>query len=978
MLTLVMGNTHYSVVTVLTAFMGGLALGSFLGGRFIDQKGRPLMVYAVLEVCIGVYCFFIPVIIQAAFPVLKWMYAGYHESPLQLGFLRFLVCGGILLVPTAFMGATLPALSKFVSSRFEFIARDVGALYAVNTFGAVLGAMSSAFILMPWLGLQGSITLAAGINAAIAAAIFLFFPYRRDCFRERELVEQSWAEPEEKSWNRTLVLWVFGFSGVSALIYQVAWNRIFSLVLGSSVYAFSLIVTTFIFGIALGAAVFSRWSDTCGDLMKTFGFLQAGIGMSALLVLPWFGFVPLLNRWIYQNMGVDFAVLQWTNFLIIFSFFFVPTFLMGGQFPLALKLVSGSLARVGRNVGLVYAFNTVGAIFGAFIGGFILIPWVGIQNSILCAIVLNVGLGLLLLSQASSVSLNLKIYALPLALILCLWGVRSVPAWDKAVITSGSFMPYRIDDLEEALRKNNKILFYREGIHTTVTTELAVSGNIFLRVNGKTDASLALDMRTQLLSGYLPLFFHEKPDSVLVIGLGSGITLGAVEQFPVQEIDLVEISPAVIEGARFFAPFNHDALKDERVNLIAEDGRSHVTFTDRMYDVIISEPSNPWISGVGTLFTLEFFNRVKKKLNPKGIVCIWVHTNMSPSNFKSVVRTFAAAFHYVTMWESIIGDDYLLLGSNEPYRLPYRKVEDYLTDSSRNTDLSKIGVRSVRDLMSLMITSTSGLKEFSGDAPLHTDDNLLLEFQAPRYIYKDERDVLVRQIAPFFKIDPDYLDVSAFEGETRARILRDIVSAERSASQVEDIKRRAHIERLLDSAQKAFNRGSYEKALAHYSEILKLNPDEVMTHLNMGNVFSAMERYDQAELAYKKSVAINPFYVFGYIGLAKLYITMGQASKASRILREVSEWHPDDPETRVYLGLAFSLEKEPEKARNEFEKAVSLDPEFALAHYYLAIHYWKRKPRLAKRHLTLFLQLADIESSEEPLVIKAKKLLAKI
>ncbi|MFQ5716923.1 MAG: fused MFS/spermidine synthase, partial [Nitrospinales bacterium] len=636
------------------------------------------------------------------------------------------------------------------------------------------------------------------------------------------------------------------------------------------------------------------------------------------------------------------------------------------------------LARVGRNVGLAYAFNTVGAILGAFIGGFILVPWAGIQNSILCAIVLNVGLGLLLLSRASSVSLNTKIYALPLALILCLWGARSVPAWDKAVITSGSFMPYRIDDLEEALRKNNKILFYREGLHTTVTTELAVSGNIFLRVNGKTDASLALDMRTQLLSGYLPLFFHEKPDSVLVIGLGSGITLGAVEQFPVQKVDLVEISPAVIEGARFFAPFNHDALKDDRVSLIAEDGRSHVTLTDRMYDVIISEPSNPWISGVGTLFTLEFFDRVKKKLNPKGIVCIWVHTNMSPSNFKSVVRTFAAAFPYVTMWEAIVGDDYLLLGSNEPYRLPYRKVENYLTDSSKNTDLSKIGVRSVRDLMSLMIVSTSGLKKFSGDAPLHTDDNLLLEFQAPRYIYKDERDVLVRQIAPFFKIDPDYLDVSASEGENRARILRDIVSVERSASQVEDIKRKARIERLLNSAQKAFNKGAYEEALGHYSEILKLNPDEVMTYLNMGNVFSAIGQYDKAESAYKKSVAINPYYVFGYIGLAKLYITTGQASKAARILLEVSEWHPDDSETRVYLGLAFSFEKEPEKARNEFEKAISLDPEFALAHYYLAIHYWKRKPWLAKRHLKKFLQLSDIESSEDPLVVKAKKLLAKI
>ena len=223
-------------------------------------------------------------------------------------------------------------------------------------------------------------------------------------------------------------------------------------------------------------------------------------------------------------------------------------------------------------------------------------------------------------------------------------------------------MPYRIEDLKEAEEKKNKVLFFKEGMHTTVTTELSTSGNIFLRVNGKTDASLGLDMRTQLLSGYLPMLFHTNPKSALVIGQGSGITLGAVEQFPLDEINLVEISSAVIEGSRFFDPFNHEALNDKRLTLLLEDGRNHIALSKNTYDVIVSEPSNPWISGVGALFTVDFFELLKKRLNPGGIACIWVHTNMSPDSFKSIVHSFTKKFQFVTMWESIAGDDYLLIG----------------------------------------------------------------------------------------------------------------------------------------------------------------------------------------------------------------------------------------------------------------------------------------------------------------------------
>ena len=676
LLTRVMGNTHYSIATVLTIFMAGLALGSYLGGRWIDGKKNPLFVYATLEGAIGIYCLLIPSIIDSAFPLFEWVYQTQNESYSKASLCRFFICGAILLIPTALMGATLPVLSKYVSRERACIGRDVGTLYSLNTFGAVFGALSSAFLFMRIWGVLATIWFAAALNILIAVVIFILFRSDVNTTSKEELNQTKESiESSSLGSNVIFILLAFGFSGWCALTYQIAWNRILSLLLGSSIYAFSLILTTFILGLALGTMVFSHMVNKFKNPLVVFGFLQIGIGVSAMAMIPLFENIPFINRWVYQNWNMEFATIQWSVFLVIFCFLFVPTFFMGGQFPVVVRLVVRKLGTLGHSIGKVYASNTVGTTIGAFLAGFVLIPWIGVQNTILVAVGLNLLVGTTVLVFSADLALNSKIYVLPAILVVCFLYGRSMETWDKSVISSGSYMPYRIGDLSEAEKKANKILFFKEGTHTTVTTELSVSGNIFLRVNGKTDASLAMDMRTQLLSGYLPMFLHGDPESVLVIGQGSGITLGAVEQFPIKSVDLVEISSAVIEGSRYFDSFNHNALSDKRLKVILADGRNHVALADQKYDVIISEPSNPWISGVGALFTDNFFKLMKKRLNPNGVACIWVHTNMSPMSFKSVARTFSKNFKQVTMWESIVGDDYLIIGSDSEYKLSYSQVD---------------------------------------------------------------------------------------------------------------------------------------------------------------------------------------------------------------------------------------------------------------------------------------------------------------
>ena len=957
--------------------MGGLALGSFVGGKIIDRDFNPLAAYAILEAGIGLYCLFIPLFIELAFPLFQWIYLNLGDSYTQTSLVRFLVCGFLLIIPATFMGATLPVLSKLVSRDENFIGKDVGRLYSINTFGAVVGALASAFVFMRFLGVQSTISVAAVANICIALLIYFIF---KPPLKER----LSYLAPPSKEVGASLqkrdlfILLSFAVSGLAALVYQVTWTRILSLLLGSSVYAFSLILAIFIFGLAVGTVTTSNLLYKIRYLVRGFGVTQIIIGLSSLFIIPLFGRIPFVNRWVYENLGQQFHIMQGANFITILGLLFIPTFFMGAQFPIVIKILATKLETVGQNVGRAYAFNTVGAIIGSFMGGFVLIPTLGIQATILSMVFLNVLLGITLLALGSQLSFNWKIYGLPGVFIFCVFFANWIAPWDRSVISSGSFMPYRIGDLKEAELKKNKILFFKEGVHTTVTTELSASGNIFLRVNGKTDASLALDMRTQLLSGYLPMLFHENPKSALVIGQGSGITLGAVEQFPVDKINLVEISPAVIEGSRFFDPFNHNALNDERLSILLEDGRNHIALSKKSYDVIVSEPSNPWISGVGALFTVDFFDLLKKRLNPGGLACIWVHTNMSPDSFKSIIRSFTEQFPFVTMWESIAGDDYLLIGSEQEYRLSFEKTQKYLKNETTGKDFAHIGIRNVPDLMSLMIMSRPNLVEFSKNTILHTDDNSFLEFNAPEYVYKDERDLLVRQLTPFIKLEPEFVNFKNIQPEIINRVNKRLLRLERSESQIEEIKRKARMTTLLEQAEAAYNVGDITQALDFYAKVLALDPQHILAQMNIGNIYQELKLTEKAEQAYLNTLNSNPFYVFGSLSLARLYIFSGQPDKAIKIINDTLEWYDGDHELSLFKGLAYAFKKDPRRAIEEFEASLKWNPKYSLAHFYLGVQLQNNAPSVARKHLQSFLNLAKNRSEDQKLIEKAEKLLKKL
>ncbi len=611
LLRLVMGNTTFAITTVLCVFMAGLALGSYVGGRLIDRRNDPLRVFAILEAVIGVYCLLLPFVIGSIEPIYRFIYQNTHTSFYVFSLIRFFFCGLLLLLPATLMGATLPILSRFFVPLMDRVGWSVGRLYAVNTFGAAAGAAVTGFLLIPRLGVSRTIFMACLLNFGVCIAAYVLHRCMTRWFPEtesaRDAVQQKTTQRETKKTKkakktkkrkqpveqplpdhcgtygqRALVALLigYGFSGFAALIYEIAWTRVLSLLIGSSVYAFGLMLTAFILGLAVGSLVFARYADRVYDPMRWLASMQVAIGLSALVVVPLLDRLPLLVTRLISQTGQSFWMLQIMEFALILVIMFIPTALMGASFPLASRLFVQRSVGVGRSVGAIYACNTVGSILGSFFGGFVLIPWVGIQNTILAGVLINIltGCGLLCLSR----SLVPGRRGLAAAVVLGVTSVAivAVPAWDVSRMSFGPFIEARRHSkdvtqstvaLQELVEKS-KILFHKEGLTTTITVKEFESGERVLYVNGKPDASSTWDLHTQMLLAHVPLLLHPDPHSVLVIGLASGMTLGSAGLHSVETLDCVELAPEMVEATHFFDAHNHNILADSRVRIIVADG----------------------------------------------------------------------------------------------------------------------------------------------------------------------------------------------------------------------------------------------------------------------------------------------------------------------------------------------------------------------------------------------------------------------
>lgn len=750
---LIFGNTSLASATVIGSFMAGLALGSRLFGKIADQRpGQGWRLYGILEGCIALYALFFPVILAGVEPIYAAAHSRFGTDYLTLSAVRALLAFGLLVVPTTLMGGTLPLLARSLA-RSGQSGDQATRLYTLNLFGAAAGSFVTGYLLLEFLGVRGTTIAACGVNLAIALTV-LTDPRARPIRGGAVDAASEFVPADTAPLTRArLIMVLMLLHGFSSFVVQICWVRTMGLVLGSSTYALSATLTTYLVGLALGGWIVAMLvKNGVRPSLEKLGYLEAAAGLSVLLFIPSFENCAYWFARVFPFVGGNTVLVLITQLVLATIVMVVPTILIGTFLPAVFCLL-GTPQGIGRTIGRCYAFNTLGALIGAFATAFVLVPSIGIHGSLVLASLVLLSSGVLLMIRGAAVRAGALIarvlmFTVP-AVLLTLY------PWSRELYGSGisvyadtwsSYAAMGREIFFEAIKHGRNLIYYKDGISSTVTVLRIKDGDgrlhKSLRVNGKTDASTVGDMATQLYLGYIPLFAHASPKDVLVIGLGAGVTVGTATQFDsVRSIDCVEIEPAVVEANRFFSVENHFALKDPRVKITIGDGRNHVRFSTKKYDVIISEPSNPWIAGISSLFTREHYQASLAALNPDGVFGQWFHSyQMTLEDFQMIIRTFAEVFPHAELYR-LNGSDYMLLGSREPVRFDSERIRSAVrTKPMISSDLRYFTRNSENFVVHTFLLSDPDLRWFMSetDGPVNTDDRLLLEYRAPRNLYKSD------------------------------------------------------------------------------------------------------------------------------------------------------------------------------------------------------------------------------------------------
>jgi spermidine synthase len=547
------------------------------------------------------------------------------------------------------------------------------------------------------------------------------------------------------------------------------------------------------------------------------------------------------------------------------------TLLIGATFPCAVAVVARDLTRVGEDVGEIYSANTLGAIAGAVVAGFIVVPALGVHGALAAAAAANLVLAALLLSSTAGRPRLVPWIAAAVALIAAV-GVLRLPPWDQALMSSGpavyarSYLGRTSGGFSASLQRQ-RVLFYRDGVSGTVSVH-RMGDNTSLRVNGKTDASTGRDMPTQLLLGHLPLLVRPEARDVLIIGLGSGVTAAAVARHAVTRIDVVEIEPAVIEAGRFFADANGNVLKDPRVRVVIGDGRNFLLTTPQRYDVIISEPSNPWIAGLASLFSREFFALAMTRLKPGGLMVQWVQTyGLRPEDFRMIARTFRAVFPAVSVWNPIEAD-VLLLGGAEPPSMDVSSwARRYGDEPGLRADLQRLGVRHGAGVAGFLALGEEDTARLTEGTAVNTDDRLPLEFSAPRSLYLETHGQNLAVVAAARRLTPSPALELALDrsGGAAARHALGLVALSRN----DHLEARRQFERALaldprhapatlELANFARENGQWVLALRLANEVLARNPNSARAYYLAGIASARLFQEANARHFLRRAVDLEP------------------------------------------------------------------------------------------------------------------------
>jgi spermidine synthase/MFS family permease len=765
-LALFIGNTTYAQMIVLATFLGGLAAGNFFIGRKADNFKNPVRVYGILEIAIGLYCLLYPSLNIWLGNIFQSLVTqqDLENQNLLFTIIRFLLAALLLFIPTVAMGGTLPVLSKYYVEDVKNARRETAILYFLNSFGAVGGTFFAGFILIKEFGLNSTIYITAILNAFIGIfAVIMSFLFKPTAKQENKEAsnEQSFNHLKKNDFeiNKNIlkiIVLIAGTSGMAALLYEMVWTRLLVNVLGSSTYAFSIMLMAFIAGITCGSLIVSNKFLVKYDKIKLLTFCQAAIGITTMAVLPIYERLPYYF-WKTSSFLVKsestFAIFLTSEFVLCFLIIFLPTIFGGMSLPIAVEIVSRMNNKISFSVGRIFSINTLGTVIGVLLTTLIFIPAFGIKTTFEIGILINLFGAAVLILYYKKILFTQKILMLTMIFAAFVGYLILIPAWNYNSITSGVFRkihetpPESYNEFISKLSSERKILFYEEGISATVAVyekRDSIKQRILI-VNGKPDASSYLDMPTQVLLGQIPMMLHPNPKNIFVIGVGSGVTIGSVLTHPINKVTAVEISPEVVKAAEYFNRWNNNYAKDPRCKLVVEDAHTFLKLTKEKYDIIISEPSNPWIAGIGNLFSIEYFERCKERLNKDGILLQWFHIyEQNDEIVKLVFATFNKVFPTAQLWMSMF-DDVMMVGSEKEIQLDYALLKKKFNEPQINSDFKKIEINSVFEFLTCQAYTEEGFSSIAESKFINTETHPILEFIAPKSFYLEQTSKLVYQ-----------------------------------------------------------------------------------------------------------------------------------------------------------------------------------------------------------------------------------------
>ncbi len=992
LLSHLLGGTTFAISTVLAAFMGGLALGSFYFGRRVDSDPQPLRLYALLELGIAVGGAVVPALIHVLQPA--YVAAAHVLPEPALVVLRVVVVILLLLPPTILMGGTLPVLSRFLVRRADQLGRGLGLLYAVNTLGAVLGAFLSGFVLIPALGLIGSTAAAvAGNLVAGGLALLLWRGTKSLPAPETKRVETkpsetkavAAAEPRKKAkkvpkprsapepeLTFVQLAWIFALTGFAALGFELYWTRALHHFLGNSTYAFSAMLTTFLCGLAAGSWIGGRLADRVDSPARLLGQVQVGVALSVAATVPliWNWLPSLEDSAFLAAKYQPWSMYLWRRFLISFAVMAVPTVLSGMSFPLVNRIGIASLKGLGRDVGRFYFTNTAGSIVGSLVAGFVLLPLLGARNGLLGTACLSAAIGLAVLVKNRRRRASDPVPALAALILLVL---IAVPLSNHARVL-----------LSDTQDPGDTVLLDREDptAHTRVYRK--ANGEMHMSVDGHhiggTEANIT---RKEKILAHLPMMLVPGARSTLSVGLGSGITLGTLAIYDeIQRLVCVEIVPSVVEGARRFASYNNNVLRDPRVDIVTGDGIQYLLTTTETFDIISSDSKlNPEYAGNSVILSRDYYELCRDHLNDDGVMVQWLAMHFPTVETRTVIRSFCEAFAEVELFW-IDPNNLILVGARRPVSLVFDRAASLLAEEDVASDLREqmlddpyvvagnrvAGRERLLTLLGAGRTNTwlrpnlefSVVRKYRlKSAANHEDDNFLLvnglwddnglavggSYDAERF---DRFRISSRKFllgygsgggADRVETGYDELRAGLEHNPDDERLVRLVEMIEQTRSRDADIDPATLQDptALHDRALRALDAGRAADALALLDRALAIEPTNANLRYTRLQALRRLGRLDEALAAARQYVADNPGEARGISQLGVILGERGDYVEALEYHRQTVEIDPQSAKFAANLATTLARLERYGDGAEAFAQVYELDPTLPGAAYFAAV-----------------------------------------